>query len=368
MSINISNWREPPHNVWGFTHVDEILTTQVIKKSTSPKNLLTGENNTFKGFDVKSMDLKALLDYTRTDGFIVLHRGKIIYEHYMNDNDASSKHIMFSMTKSVTGLIAGILHQQGKLNLEAEVKTYVAEVSKLYDGVTVQQCLDMQTGVQYDDNKHEYRAACGWEPLNGSEKCKTLREFLQHVEAPVDETKGFNYCSVNTDLLGLVIEKVTSRKLPDLIQELLWQPMGADSNAAITVDSEGSPRAAGGMCATLRNIARIGQLLTDGGRGIVPKSWLDEILNGGNHEKFSKGQWSPAFETSFQTPAYHNCWITDPGTKTLVALGVYGQQLMVDLEHDIVMAKTSSQLTSSEFDKMMLGSAAFREIQRLLGV
>ncbi|KAK3675533.1 hypothetical protein LTR78_004616 [Recurvomyces mirabilis] len=368
MPVNLSNWREAPHNVWGFIHVEELLMTQPIWKGTSLKELPTGEHNAFDGFDVKSMNLMALLDYTHTDGFIVLHKGKIIHEHYTNDNDASSKHIMFSMTKSVTGLIAGILHQEGKLDLKAEVKDYVAEVSRLYDGVTVQQCLDMQTGVKYDDNKHEYRAACGWEPLDGSEKCKTLREFLQHVEAPVDETKGFNYCSVNTDLLGLVIEKVTNRKLPELIQELLWQPMGADSNAAITIDSEGSPRAAGGMCATLRDIARIGQLLTDSGRGIVPKSWIDEILNGGNDEKFTKGQWSPAFKPSFETPAYHNCWVTDPGTKTLVALGVFGQQLMIDLEHDIVMAKTSSQLTSSEFDKMMLGSAAFREIQRILGV
>ncbi|KAK5117608.1 hypothetical protein LTR62_005030 [Meristemomyces frigidus] len=365
MTATLQNWREPQHTAWGFQNVDQLIPTQPIKRSLTPFDLPTSEPHSFEGFTVRNLDFKSFLNYTSTDGFVLLHKGKIIHEYYANTNNVDSKHIIFSMTKSMTALVAGILNHQGTLDLTADVKKYIPEVSKLYDGVTVQQCLDMETGVKYEDGQHEYRAATAWEPLGSSDKYKTLHEFLQHVDAEMDEGKGFNYCSVNTDLLGWVIERATKRKLSQLISELLWEPMGASSDAFITVDSEGSPRAAGGMSATVRDLARVGQLLVDGGRDVVPKSWIEEMLNGGNIAKFAKGLWFGAFG-AFEKPAYHNCWVTDPDTRRLVALGIHGQQLVVDLDHEIVMAKTSSQLTPVEFDKSVLGFEAMGEFRRLL--
>ena len=169
--------------------------------------------------------------------------------------------------------------------------------SSLYNNATVQDLLDMRTGVKADDNIHEYRAAAGWNPLRGDEdaSAKSLHAYIEGLQADVDESKGFNYSSVNTDLLGWVLEAATGKKLAELISELLWKPMGAESDALITVDREGSARAAGGACVTLRDIARIGQLIADGGRDVVPKAWIDDMLHGGDNDAWEKGTFAPGF-------------------------------------------------------------------------
>lgn len=366
MAATLSNWRTAPHNVWAFRNVNELVPTESIAKGAKTIELPQGQQLSMDSIRVGTRSIEDFHELTHTDGFLLLHKGKIINEYYSNGNDASTKHIIFSMTKSMTGLITGVLHSQGHVDLSAEVKKYVPEVSPIYDGVTVQQLLDMQSGIKYDDNQHEYRGASAWEPLDGSEPFKTLHEFLQGVKADIDPQKGFNYSSVNTDLLGWVLERATGRKLSELLSELLWEKVGAESEASITVDSEGSARAAGGMSATVRDLARIGQLLIDGGRDVVPKTWLDEMLHGGNAEKFANGQWAGAFRSGFGKPAYHDCWVTDPEVKVVLAMGIFGQMLIVDSEHELVMVKTSSQVTGAEFDKSVLAFHFFAEIRKAL--
>src|SRR5204862_5474770 len=97
-----------------------------------------------------------------------------------------------------------------------------------------------------------------------------------------------HYVSPNTDLLGWVIERAAGERYADLMSELLWKPMGAARSAYITVDRLGAPRCAGGVCATARDLARVGQLILDGGargsRQIVPESWIDDITRCGDRQ------------------------------------------------------------------------------------
>ncbi|TKA55884.1 hypothetical protein B0A55_13683 [Friedmanniomyces simplex] len=235
MSATLDNWRTPPHNIWAFQNVDKLIPTHTIPKPNSPSPL-KGNPKSFDSFSIQQgdspkLDLSAFLSHTNTDGFVVLHKGEVAYEYYGNGNTAASKHIIMSMTKSLTGLVAGILSSRGELDLKAQVKKYVPSASHLYDNVTVQEVLDMRTGVKADDNTHEYRAAAGWNPLRGDEEAKTLHAFIEKLEAEVDEERGFIYSSVNTDLLGWIVEAATGKKLAELIGELLWKPMGAESEA-----------------------------------------------------------------------------------------------------------------------------------------
>ncbi|KAK0920417.1 hypothetical protein LTR91_002631 [Friedmanniomyces endolithicus] len=373
MSATLENWRTPPHNIWAFQNVDKLIATHTIPKSSNPSPL----KNNSKSFDTftlqqqdssSPLDFPAFLSHTNTDGLVILHKGSIAYEYYANGNTATSKHILMSMSKSLIGLVAGILASQGKLDLTAQVKKYIPTASKLYDNVTVQEVLDMRTSVKYDDNTHEYRAAAGWNPLRGDEEAKTLHSFIEQLDEEVDEKRGFNYSSVNTDLLGWILEAASGKGLADLIGEVLWKPMGAESEAWVTVDSEGSPRAAGGVCATVRDVARVGQLIAEGGRGIMPKGWIEDMLHQGSAEAWANGPFAKFFEGLLgSAPVYRDCWYSgEMGGKVLMALGIFGQQLIVDVENDIVMAKTSSMEAPLQVELTRLQTAAFKEVKRVL--
>jgi len=267
----------------------------------------------------------------------------------------------------VTGLVAGILASQGKINVNAPIKDYVPEASAVYDNVTVQHCLDMATGLAYEDSNHEYRAASGWTPFRGDEPADNLHDFITKLEAStIDPGTVFNYTSVNTDLLGWALERASGKKLAHLISELLWKPMGAEHDAMITVDKNGNARAAGGLCATVRDLACVGQVIADGGRDIVPKEWIEDMLYNGDKSAFSKSDWGRGLQGENPSTAYRDCWISNSENKSLIGLGVYGQMLVVDMKYNIVMAKTSSQPARFESQPVQLAVLAFREFRRLL--
>ncbi|EMC93676.1 hypothetical protein BAUCODRAFT_125512 [Baudoinia panamericana UAMH 10762] len=367
----LGNWRDAPHSQWGFANVDKIILTEAIKASKQPK-AFEDEKKSFNDFKIRLLQIPILslssyLQHTSTDGIVVLHKGTVGYEHYDHGNTGTTKHILMSITKSVTGLITGILSEKGVIDLNAPIKQYVPEASSIFDDVTVQQCLDMSSGIKYNDNIPEYRGAAGWAPLPPDAKALTLHHFLSTVEAPTTGPgSAFNYCSLNTDLLGWALERASGRKLAELITELLWQPLGAESDALLTVDSEGSPRNAGGLCATVRDLARLGQLVAEGGRGIVPPGWIDDMLNGGDKALWSKGAFAPMFYGNYSSVAYRSCWYADSETATLIAIGIHGQQLMVDVKNNIVMAKTASQADPVSGMNIVANVLAFKEFRRIL--
>lgn len=152
MSTNLSNWREPDHNIWAFQNIDKIIKTESIARGskTSPLETRLRQFEDFRTYSsYKLLDLPAFLEATETDGLVVLKDGEIVFEHYGRTNHEQSIHIMMSMTKSVTGLVSGILAGKGKLDVNALVATYVPEVKGTsYESVTVRQCLDMRSGVK----------------------------------------------------------------------------------------------------------------------------------------------------------------------------------------------------------------------------
>lgn len=367
---DLSNWRESPHNQWAFINVDQVVGTHEIKKGQSVQQLETDEKQLDK-FRIQPkddvLDLPGFMSASDSDGLIVLQHGKIVHEQYTRGNDRTSKHIIMSMTKSVTGLLVGILQDQGKLNVDDLVTKYVPEVSgTFYKDVTIRQCIDMRSGAFYPDGNHEYRCAVGWNPKNGSEKHTNLHDFIVNFHPEMAEDDRFEYVSVNTDLVGWVIERATGKTFAEVIQDYFWQPLGAESDATITVDEAGSARAAGGMSATLRNIARIGQLIVEGGKGIVPTAWLDDTVNNGSKEAFAQGGWAAGFALHFSGIAYRSHWLCDAPSDVAMALGIHGQMLFADRKNGIVVAKTGSQPDSIDMGKIRMTVLAFKEIERIL--
>ena len=167
------------------------------------------------------------------------------------------------------------------------------------------------------------------------------------------------------------MERATGRTLAELLSDLLWKPMGAESTAALVTDRAGAPWCTGGLCATARDFARIGQLILDGGRQdsvrVVPDAWLDDIVNGGDAEAWAAGEFAAAF--AHAPMRYRSCWyVLDRDPQLLYAMGVYGQNLFVDRAHRLVIAKLSSQPAPTPPSMIGLTHLAVPEIRRCLTV
>ena len=199
-----------------------------------------------------------------------------------------------------------------------------------------------------------------------------LHDFFAHVKgAPAVHGGPFRYVSANTDLLGWVVERATGRPFVTLLSELLWRPMGADTDASMTLDRMGAPRCTGGMSATARDFARIGQLLIDRGRSgsveIVPERLIADIENNGDPDAWATGEWGAAFAPISKNMSYRSGWyVINDAPQTLFAMGIHGQNLFVDRTNKIVIAKFSSLNDRVDLRALPLTHMAVAEIRRCL--
>ncbi|MFM9928069.1 serine hydrolase [Variovorax sp. H27-G14] len=337
-----TNWRTRPHSTWAFQHVREIVPVADIANDPARAAPFPTE--------LAALDLAEFHQLTRTDGFVVLHKGRVVHEFYDGAMTAHTPHILMSATKSVVGLVAGTLHGAGLLDVAAPVSDIVPELARTaFEGATVQQLLDMRTGVALDAQALEaYRLSTGWDPAPPGAVQSDLRTFFETTTATHAPHGGpFKYTSANTDLLGLVMERVAGRPFATLASEHLWAPLGAEDAAYITVDPKGSARCTGGLCATARDLARVGWLVVQGGkaadgRAVVPAGWIDDMWHGGDAEAWNQGEFAAGF--AGMRMRYRNGWyVVDDAPGMLFAMGIHGQHLFVDPRNELVIAKLSSQ-------------------------
>lgn len=378
-AADLSNWRTAPFNQWAFHNVRSIIDVAEIASSPDNPLALPEDPRALDGFALRlpngsSLDLEGFLRATATDGIVILKDGAIAFEFYANGTTRETPHILMSATKSVTGLVTGILHHQGVLDVDAEVADYVPEIAaSAYRGATIRHLLDMRTGVVLDEAQQAaYADASGWDPVAPGE-APNFHDFYTNLAAPPGPHGGpFAYVSANTDLLGWVIERAAKRSFAELAGDLLWKPMGADGEAYITLDRKGAPRCTGGVCATVRDFARLGQLvLMKGRRGseqIVPEGWIDDVAEGGDHEAWRTGQWAGNLGSISKNMRYRSGWyVIDDAPQILFAMGIHGQNLFVDRANGIVIAKVSSQSQPIDGQSIWLTHKAVREFARCLG-
>lgn len=380
--VTLANWRTAPFNQWAFHHVREIVPSADIPND--PTNVMTLPELPIDFAEVqlntgcRSQSFDDFLLETNTDGLVVLHRGKIVFESYANGMAADTPHILMSVSKSLLGLIFGILSAHGVIDLERTVTDFIPEMSNTaYRGATIRQLLDMRAGVAFDEDYLavsgpiiEYRKATNWNPLAPGETASDLRSFYRSLTQPDGPHGGrFHYISPNTDLLGWVIERAAGQRFADLMSELIWRPMGAEHNAYITVDRLGAPRCAGGICATTRDLARVGQFIVEGGARnsaqIIPQEWIDDLVRNGSEQAWNDGPFTSFFPG--EPMHYRGKWYVQKGTKPLLfGLGVFGQNLFVDRQNEIVIAKFSSQAPPLDAELIQLTMQAVGQIRQFL--
>jgi CubicO group peptidase (beta-lactamase class C family) len=205
----------------------------------------------------------------------------------------------------------------------------------------VQHVLDMTAAIDfvedYEVDFWRYDVACGWHPPRPGADAATILDFLPTIgPAAWRHGERLHYATPNTDLLGLVAERAGGAPLATLIARELWEPMGAESDAVLTVDPAGTAGIGGGFCATLRDYVRLGALVAAGGRDIVPAGWLAR-LGEGDPAAFGR---CTAPEITSGADGYRNQWWRRDGRA--MARGIHGQLIAVDREADVVVTIFSS--------------------------
>ena len=358
--VTLANWRLSPFNRWAFHHVREIIPTADIPHDPSDVRELPDRAQDLSRLPVAisggdTVPLARFLEDSSTDGIVVLHRGQLVFERYANGMTTRSPHILMSVSKSMLALVAGILVSRGSLDVGRLVTDFVPEVRETaFAGATVRHLLDMRTGLVFDENYTatsgpiiNYRKATGWNPLGPGEQPGDLRSFFRELtEADRPHGGRFHYISVNTDLLGWIVERAAGQRFADLMSELIWQPMGAADSAYLSIDRFGASRCAGGVCTTTRDLARVGQLIADkgarGSRQIIPEAWIADILGNGDTDAWNAGSFIELYPGAVMH--YRSKWYVEPGPKPLLfGMGIHGQNLFIDPTNNIVIAKFSSQ-------------------------
>jgi CubicO group peptidase (beta-lactamase class C family) len=349
--VTLENWQRAPFNRWAFLHTRELIPSANISRGEGEVWQLERSDAGLESLDVgESTDgpltLGAFLDNSWTDGMLVLQRGEIKLEAYRNAMTSTTRHLAMSVSKSITSLLIGILVERGAIDIAAYATTYVPELAgSAFEGATVQHLLDMQVANAWREDymgpESEYwrlDVAAGWQPPRQG-AALTLLDFFKETHADGRHGERFQYSSPNTDLLGLIIERVSGKRFAIVAAELLWQPAGMEFDADITLDPAGTAAVDGGFCIALRDFGRIGQLFLNGGsspgREIVPTRWIEES------RRPNPARFDPATYGADQPGAsYHNQWWSMDGRS--LALGIHGQMIAVDVEASLVVVFTTS--------------------------
>ncbi|MHA7649185.1 serine hydrolase domain-containing protein [Mycobacterium sp. ML4] len=363
--VSLDNWLSPPHSHWSFQHVEDFVPTAVISRGSGPVAVMPEAGSPLAEIPLISTDgsattVGAVMVATATDGWAVAHRGVMVTEEYLGGMNATTRHLLFSVSKSLVAAVAGALHGAGALDVDASVTTYVPALANCgYSGATVRQLLDMRSGIAFSENYDDPAAeihlldqAMGWAPRSRPDAPATLRDFLLTLRQKSPHGGAFEYRSCETDVLGWICEVAAAQRMPALMSELVWSRIGAQADATIGIDTTGTGLFDGGISACLTDMIRFGALfLHDGmsltGEQVVSPAWVRDTLQGGpdSRQAFAVNP----DNNDMPGGMYRNqMWFPCPGSNLVLCLGMCGQMIYVNRAAEVVAAKLSTQAHSHE--------------------
>lgn len=370
-----------PSSRWSFSHVRELVPTALVwRGSGAPSPLPRAASDlgavTFTDADGTRRTFADMLTLTYTDGILVMHKGKVIYERYFGALDEHTPHIAMSVTKSFVGTLAAMLAAEGRLDPAAPVTRYVPELANsAYGDATVREVMDMTIGVKYSEEYAnpkaevwDYARAGGLMPRPaGYNGPATFYDFLQSLQKEGEHGKVFAYKTVNAEVLAWIVRRASGQSLARLLSERIWQPMGAESDAYFTVDSVGTEAGGGGLNTTLRDLARFGETLRNNGRlngrQIIPASVVADIRRGGDRAKFA-GSGNTATLPGW---SYRDMWwVSHDDHGMFMAVGVYGQHVYIDPKAELTIVRYASHPVASNGGSNRMTFPAYRALAQYL--
>ena len=382
--VDHANQLHGPYNRWSFQNELRLNRSADVWRGNGPVARLDHapfdmDQVTYRNRAGTEFTFADMVKLSYTDGIVVLHQGRIIYEAYLNGMQPHTLHAWASASKSMTGVLAAMLAHEGILDPDAAVAAYLPELRDSgFGDATVRQVMDMTTAVWFGDGELDpvsenpaYAMALGWKAMPaGYTGPASAYEFLPTMVKVGEHGARFAYLTPNTDVLAWIMKRVLNRSLAEIMHERLWSKLGAERDAFWIVDSAAAETAGSGLLTTARDMARFGQMLLQKGRfnglQIMPVAVVEEMEQGGDREAFARG---PAASPMNQGYSYrHQWWMTHNEHGAYLGLGYGGQMLVIDPAAQMVIAKFSSYPTptpaGNEFYGMM---AAFPALAKVLG-
>jgi len=358
--VTHANLAEAPYNRWAFQHMRELLPSRALERGDGPVAALPrGEPLDLRGLSVdlpgeQSMKVSTWMYRAYTDAFLVLHRGRIVYEAYFNDMTPETPHQMMSVSKSFCAAVVLTLIEEGKIDTAAPVSRYVPELgTSAYGDASVQQVLDMTVGVAFDedyrDPKSEWRRfgyALGlYPPPAGYDGPMNLYSYLPTLRKSGEHGEAFHYVSADTEVLGWIAERASGAQWSRLLSERLWRKLGVEHDAYYWLDPAAREGVSAALNISARDAARFGQMILErgtlDGRRVLSKTVAERILQPGDpapFNRFYQDRWYA--EVGY---AYHDQWWTFRNEhKSVAALGIHGQHIYIDPVAEMVIVRQSS--------------------------
>ncbi|MGH0632813.1 serine hydrolase domain-containing protein [Bacillus pacificus] len=359
-NVTKKNWIDDPYLRWSYTHMKEFTLINEVKNNPDHVFHFSTALQNLDDFAVdrrfgNTTPLKKLLDDNKTDAFVVVHNGQLVYERYFNGYNESEPHGMASLAKVFTGAIIQSLAEENRIDLEKTADTYIKELKNTPFGkASLQQLMDMQVSVDYPTHGYEHPALENQDAqlylasnilprgknYDGPMK---IYDMLREAEETAPPGSDFSYDNGSAETLAWVIRTITGKSLAENVSERIWSQIGMEENAYYVTDETKVEQASAGLNATARDMARFGQLLLNNGeyngKQILPSSITEDIKN------VQEGELAVGPGASI---SYHNqWWIPHNEQGAFEVLGSYGQTLYIDPKANMVIVHFSSNATPS---------------------
>ena len=331
--------------VKNFINMNKIFPTTPVKSSGRPHTFQTRDFELPSSYsmDGNEHDLIDGLDYFKTDGLIVLHKGDLLYENYWQGNSKDQPHISWSVAKSFLSALIGIAYHDGLIeDLSDPITKYLNDFNDTgYANVAIKDILQMSSGVIFNEDYADYNSDIN-KFARALAQGTSMRDFAKNLKNGKEPGTFNHYVSIDTQMLAMLLEEVTGKPVAQNLEEKIWTKIGMEHDAYYMVDDTGAAWALGGLNATLRDYAKFGQLYLNNGKWgnqqIVPEEWVHAShkpdgphLQPGEND-LSSNSWGYGYQW----------WVPGFPTTDYLASGIYNQYIYIDPITNVVIAKTSS--------------------------
>lgn len=286
----------------------------------------------------KTRSLESFLEKKKTVAFLAIRNDTLLYENYFYGYDSSTIVPSFSVSKSVVSALMGIAIDEGYVySTSQSITFFLKELPSEFDAITIEDLLNMRSGIDF---KEEYTNPFTDMPkyYYGTDLLSYIRKL--RVKEPPD--LNYDYISVNTILLGLIIERATATPLNEYLQRKIWEPLGMESDASWSVDSYESGVFKANCCinAIARDFAKFGRLyLHQGnwdGEQVVPEKWVNRSISIINDSRDSQD-----YPYTYQWRVLEN--------GAFFAKGILGQYIIVIPEKNLVFVRLGKKVADVDW-------------------
>jgi CubicO group peptidase (beta-lactamase class C family) len=302
------------------------------KSSTSSFVRIPPDNKNFSSFD-------DLLNKTKTLSFLIIRNDSILFEKYFN-SDEITYYPSFSVSKSFVSALVGIAVDEGYIkNVRQPITDYLTELKgEGFKKITIENLLNMKTGIRFSEN-YSSPFADVVKYYYGPD----LKRYLKHLKVKEEPGKKYDYVSVSSLLLSLIIEKATGKKISDYLEEKIWKPLGMEFKATWSIDSKRHQTVKAFCClnASSRDFAKLGRLYLNKGKWenkqIISENWIDKSLN---YSKDSTAEF------------YYNYQWRIGNEGDFFAKGALGQFIYVYPHKNIIIVRTANEYGIDNWEKV----------------